>query len=206
MTQYKDLNELIVDMKQCTACKLRAGCTQVVCPVGQYDNPALVVVNECPGSSEDEAGETLIGPAGQCLREAMRKTKILNQTNTLLLNVLNCQPPGNKFPKNKIDKDCPKICMAQWTWNIIELAKPKKMLLLGAVPLKFIAELDGITKLRGQWLNVRGIRTLATFHPSYILRMDNPPEKNAAVFVDNPYRKMFISDINEIAKEVGELK
>jgi len=190
MSDYKDLNELAVEMKKCSACRLRAGCTQVVCPIGQYISPALVVCAESPGSTENETGEPLIGPAGQCFREVMRKTKILKRTNTLLLNVLNCQPPGNKFPKD----DCPKICMAQWTWKIIELAKPKRMLLLGATPLKFIAELDGISKLRGQWFNIRGIRTLATFHPSFILRQDN-----AGIM---SYREMFTNDINEIAKEV----
>jgi len=187
--------DLVKEMKNCSACKMRAGCIQVVTPTGQFDNPLLLCIGECPGEEEDEKGIPFIGKAGQCLRDVLRNTKILNQNNTSISNVLSCRPPGNKFPKD----DCPNICVAKWLWKEIELLAPKRMLLLGGVPLKYVAGLDGITANRGKWYNVRGIRTMATYHPSYVLRCDN--EIGGEV-----KRQAFEGDIAEVAAEIAVLQ
>ena len=189
------LDQLYEEMIGCSSCRLRKACTQVVLATGNKINPILMAIGDGPGQDEDEQGEPFIGMAGQALRTVFRNTGIINRTNTIITNVVKCRPPKNKFPKD----DCPEICVSRWLWEEIRLAKPKRILLLGATPLQYVADLEGIGKCRGQWFTVRGIRTMPTYHPSYILRQDM-----AGMMV---YRDQWVSDINEMAKEVEiELK
>lgn len=188
-----ELDALYEKMLSCQSCGLRKGCLQVVPGTGCTENPVLMVVGEAPGEQEDEEGEPFVGAAGQLLRDVLRATKVLNRTNTLISNVLKCRPPKNKFPKD----DKPEICMSNWLWKEIELAKPQRMLLVGGVPLEYVAGLEGITSNRGTWLNIKGIRTLATFHPSYILRTDRDGMMH--------HRATFEADIKKVADEVVEI-
>jgi DNA polymerase len=188
------LAELYEAKKKCQACHLRAGCHQVVVGTGRYDSPALVVVGEAPGENEDLEGEPFVGMAGQLLREVLRETRILNRRNTLVTNILGCRPPKNKFPKD----DSPSICMAKWLSNEISIAKPRRMLLLGGQALWHVAGLEGITACRGQWYNAMGVRTMATYHPSYVLRCEGDGKMSI--------RKEFEGDIMEVASEVASLQ
>lgn len=186
-----ELDSLYEEMKSCSACKLRAGCSQVVTSIGQTSAPILLAIGEAPGGDEDAEGVPFVGRAGRVLREALRETGILNKGNTLVTNVLHCRPPKNKFPTD----ESPSICVGRWLSREIELAAPQRMLLLGAKPLFYVAGLSGIKANRGRWMNVRGIRTMATYHPSYVLRSEREGKMDA--------RRAFEDDIGEVAGEVG---
>ena len=179
------------DMKACTTCGLRQKCTQVVLPTGKLENPVLLIVGEAPANEEDEAGEPFVGQVGEILREVIRATGILDKRNTCLTNTIHCRPPGNKFPTKK---ECPSVCTHKWLFPMIELLKPQRMMLLGAKSLKYVAGLDGIGKNRGTWLKIRGVRTMATYHPSFIMRKDREG--------DLQKRQLFTGDIMEVAEEV----
>jgi len=186
-----NLESLLSEMKNCKACRLRSQCKQVVTGVGSM-TPKLIIVGEAPGADEDHNGEPFVGRAGQILREVLRRHKdVINKDTTLITNVLGCRPPQNKFPKD----ECPSTCMALWLDRIIEVAQPKRMLLLGNSPLKYVAGLSGITSMRGNWVTCRGIRTLPTYHPSYIMRCDNTGMMQP--------REEFEEDIAEMAGEMG---
>jgi uracil-DNA glycosylase family 4 len=188
------LDELYTELKSCNACKLRAGCIQVVTATGNTQNPILMIVGEAPGADEDDAGEPFVGKAGETLRHVLRMTKIISKKNTLITNTMHCRPPGNKFPSD----DSPNVCVGKWLNKEIEILQPKRMLLLGNTPLKYVAGLKGITQLRGQWITVKNIRSMATYHPSYIMRKDS--------MGDVATRQDFERDIFEMAKEVQELQ
>jgi len=177
------------DMKACNACKLRAGCTQVILPCGNRENPILMAIGECGGKTEDEQGVPFVGRSGECLRTVFRQVKF-NKTNTIISNVLKCRPPGNKFPKD----DCPDICVSKWLSEEIKLLQPKILLLIGATALKYVAGLEGITNLRGKWITAKGIRALATYHPSYVLRKENEGYMS--------FKEVFTNDITMVAEEV----
>jgi DNA polymerase len=183
---------LYEEMKSCNACGLREMCRQVVPSVGQTDAPRLLIIGEAPGEQEDIQGEPFVGVAGKLLRLVLRETGVLNRANTLIANTIRCRPPNNKFPRD----ECPSICVGKWLNQEIALAKPDRMLLLGNVPLKYVAGLTGITRMRGQWISARGIRTMPTFHPSYVMRQENEGDPSA--------RSDFESDIGEVAREVAE--
>jgi uracil-DNA glycosylase family 4 len=60
----------------------------------------------------------------------------------------------------------------------IEIIKPKVIILLGAVPLKYLLNKTGITKIHGEWFDFNGIKTIASFHPAFLLR--DPRQKKPA--------------------------
>lgn len=184
------LEALYSEMVGCSSCKMRAGCTQVVLGAGQLNKPLLLIVGEAPGQQDDEEGEPFTGAVGEILRVALRKTGIIKRTNSLITNVLKCRPPKNKFPKGEPAE----ICVTKWLWEEIKLAAPQRMLLLGGTALKYVAALDGITACRGQWYNIRGVRTMATFHPSFILRQNNTGLMS--------YGATFEDDIKQVALEM----
>jgi uracil-DNA glycosylase len=188
------IEDLVSKMIICRSCHMRAGCTQVVPPVGQFDRPILMIVGEAPGQPEDDRGEPFVGEAGQILREVLRGTKIINRKNTVITNVLKCRPPKNKFPTDA----CPSICFGNWLSKEIEILKPERILLLGGKPLEYVAELDGITRCRGTWMIAKGIRTMATFHPNYILKADRDGM--------HCHRDTFERDIADVAREVAEIE
>lgn len=108
--------------------------------------------------------------------------------------VHNCRPPANKFPTD----ESPSICIQKWLSKEIEIAKPERMLLLGAKPLLYVANMKGITSNRGSWYNVNGVRTMATFHPSYVMRCESEGKMNV--------RRTFEEDIEEVAAEVRQME
>jgi uracil-DNA glycosylase len=71
------------------------------------------------------------------------------------------------------------------------------MLLLGGVALEHVGGLKGITRHRGQWKEIRGIRTMASWHPSYVMRKDQEGRMDA--------REEFKRDVFDVAEEAGRL-
>jgi len=184
------MTEICQEMKSCRSCRMRSGCIQVVPPTGNLVNPILLIVGESPGEDEDERGEPFCGDCGQLLRQYLRQTGVIKRSNTTITNVLNCRPPNNKFPKD----NCAEICYSLWLSRIIKELAPKRMLLLGGVPLEYVAGLSGITANRGRWITARGIRTMATYHPSYVMRNMNSGGIKEV--------QQFESDIAKVAVEV----
>ena len=80
---------------------------------------------------------------------------------------------------------------------MIESLAPERMLLLGGAPLEHVAGMKGITRNRGQWFDVRGVRTMATWHPSYVMRKDQDGYMDV--------RDEFTGDIYDVAEEVAKI-
>lgn len=194
--RIEEARKIYAEMKSCTACPMRATCTQVVTYDGILDDtPLLLICGEAPGKDEDEKGIPFVGDSGRILREALRATKILKKNNTIISNVLKCRPVANKFPTNK---DIPQLCVSKWLDKEIAAIEPKRMLLLGNVPLFHLAGMKGIRTIRGTWLTVKGIRTLPTYHPSYVIRQMNEGDMEA--------RADFFQDVMTVAEEVAQLQ
>jgi DNA polymerase len=186
-------DEFFSRMAACKACKMRASCAQVVLPTGNLKDPILMVCGEAPGSDEDRLGEPFIGQAGQCLREVIRATRVINRSNTVITNVISCRPPGNKFPKD----ESPNICTSAWLFPMMGMMRPRRLLLLGGVALKHVAGLEGITAARGKWIDVKGIRAMASFHPSFVIRRERDGDLEP--------RESLVQDVGEVAHEVKGL-
>ncbi len=65
----------------------------------------------------------------------------------------------------------PRFCSAR-----LDAIAPKVLVCLGSVATQTLLETNrGISHFRGQWLEFRGKKLMATYHPAYLLR--NPSAK-----------------------------
>ncbi len=150
----------------CRRCPLRGeGGRGPVLSTGPADSP-LMIVGEGPGSVEDEYGGPLVGPSGQLLDKALASVGI-TRDHVYVTNIVKCRPRSNRTPT----MDEGNRCGAIWLAEEIELIRPKVIVGLGKVALRFFLGREaGIIRSRGQWIDYHGIPVMPTFHPAYLLR------------------------------------
>jgi DNA polymerase len=167
-----DWDALAVAVKDCTACGLRAGCTQTVFGVGDREARWLVI-GEAPGADEDRQGEPFVGRAGQLLNSMLTAIG-LKREQVYIANVLKCRPPGNRDPKPEEAETCRPYLERQ-----IALIKPGIILALGRIAAQNLLNTETpIGKLRGGVHRLGDIPVVVTYHPAYLLR--SPGEKRKA--------------------------
>jgi uracil-DNA glycosylase len=158
------------DIGDCQRCRLGKTRKHIVFADG---NPKaeLVFVGEGPGADEDATGIPFVGRAGKLLTQ-MIEAMGLQRKDVYICNVVKCRPPGNRPPEPDEVATCSPFLVRQ-----LEVINPKVIVALGATAAKTLLETEvGISKFRGQWLDFRGKKLMATYHPAYLLR--NPPAKS----------------------------
>ncbi|HEX5339649.1 MAG TPA: uracil-DNA glycosylase [Gammaproteobacteria bacterium] len=167
-----DWDALAEAVRGCTACGLRAGCTQTVFGVGARDARWLVV-GEAPGADEDKQGEPFVGRAGQLLNSMLAAIG-LKREQVYIANILKCRPPKNRDPKPEEASLCRPFLERQ-----IALLKPQLILAVGRIAAQNLLNTETpIGKLRGQLHRLADIPVVVTYHPAYLLR--SPSEKRKA--------------------------
>ncbi len=163
------LLKIRTDLGDCTRCKLHRGRTNLVFGDG---NPKaeLVFVGEGPGRDEDEQGLPFVGRAGKLLTQ-MIEAMGLQRKDVYICNVVKCRPPENRTPEKDEVETCSPFLLRQ-----LDAIAPKVIVCLGSVAAQTLLETNrGISHFRGEWLDFRGRKLMATYHPAYLLR--NPSAK-----------------------------
>jgi len=197
-TQYNSYSEFETAKKACRACPVGPVYNCVVCSVGNKIDPKVIICGEAPGREEilHNPPTPFIGKAGQLLRKVLRENGFTKE-NSLITNTIPCRPLDNKFPP---DNEVVKQCKNVWLREELRLTNPDILLLVGAKPLKFLLDMDGITRIRGQWirrkLNGKVISIMPTFHPSFVLRKEYM-EEGKQIMSD------FKNDIVKVASQAG---
>ena len=162
----------------CTKCPhLVASRKQVVFGVGDPNSP-LLFVGEAPGADEDRLGEPFVGAAGQLLTKIIQAMGLSRQT-VFIANILKCRPntPGQSSGNRPPTEEEMQTCIP-WLLEQIDIIQPKVIVALGATAVKgLLHHPTGITRLRGQWQTFRGVPTMPTYHPAYLLRNQALAEK-----------------------------
>jgi len=165
--------ELKTAVRDCTACKLRAGCTQTVFGVGD-EKADWLFVGEGPGADEDAQGEPFVGQAGKLLDNMLLAIKLKRGKNVYIGNIVKCRPPGNRTPEADEIAACLPYLQRQ-----IALIQPKIIVALGKTAANALLESDvTLSSLRGRLHDYRGIPLIITYHPAYLLR--TPADKAKA--------------------------
>ncbi len=160
---------LSAEAHDCTKCRLAGARKNVVFGVGD-PNADLMFIGEAPGRDEDEKGEPFVGRAGQLLTDIIKAMK-LSREQVYIANVIKCRPPENRNPEPDELDACRPFIQRQ-----VEIIKPKVIVTLGRFGLQSLTEKAyGISAVRGQWLEYKGIKLMPTYHPAYLLR--NPAAK-----------------------------
>jgi len=157
---------LRAEVQSCTRCPLHATRTQGVLGVGPRRADWLVI-GEAPGAEEDRRGEPFVGAAGQLLTK-MIEAMGFARDEVYIANILKCRPPDNRQPTGEEAANC-----APYLERQIEVIRPEFLCLLGKTAAAALLEVNpsaSMGQLRGKWHRYRGIPTLVTYHPAYLLR------------------------------------
>ncbi len=155
-----------------------AGCT--LCPLHRTRNRTvpgqgnpraeLLFVGEGPGADEDRQGLAFVGRAGQLLTRLILRMGFTRE-DVFIANIVKCRPTEDFAMR----KDRPpteeemRTCIPYLEEQIAAL-RPKVIVCLGGTAVLGLLGLKGISRLRGQWHEYRGIPVMPTYHPSYLLR------------------------------------
>jgi uracil-DNA glycosylase len=162
---YLDLELMKAHCNRCDRCEL--GATRKSAVVGEGNlNAKIMVVGEGPGQVEDETGRPFVGRSGELLDKILASVKLTREQDVFICNVVKCRPPENRDPKPQEAEACKGYLLEQ-----IRLIDPKIILLTGKTALRNLLGIkDGITKVRGQWIEQGDRFYMPIFHPAYLLR------------------------------------
>ena len=190
LAAIKTLKALAASEEECRRCPLYRFATQVV-PGAGPKQAGLMLVGEQPGNDEDLAGEPFVGPAGRVLDKALAEVKI-DRGDTFVANAVK----HFKFEqrgKRRLHKkpNAFEIQRCRW-WYQYERAivKPKRTLAMGATAARCVFDKAvTISSVRGKIVALPdGGHASATIHPSYLLRIDDPDDKEMQY-------NMFVADL-----------
>jgi uracil-DNA glycosylase len=169
------LDTVRAEIGDCQRCKLAPKRTNIVFGSGNPEAD-LVFVGEAPGSDEDQQGLPFVGRAGQLLTKIIESID-LKREDVYICNVLKCRPPDNRNPEPDEVAACNPFLKKQ-----LATIQPKVVCCLGTFAAQTVLQMAApISKLRGKFFDMDGMRVIATFHPAYLLRS---PDKKREVWED----------------------
>lgn len=177
------LAELAAACGRCHRCDLAASRQQVVVGRGNPD-ARLLLIGEAPGAEEDASGQPFVGRAGKLLEQLLAEAGLDSDRDLYIANVIKCRPPGNRKPSRAEIAAC-----RPWLAQQLCLQRPQLIGLLGATALEALLGLKGgITKLRGQWLELVEGSLLPTPQPlnSAQATQQEPTESSATCSMTQP--------------------
>jgi uracil-DNA glycosylase len=162
-----DLLDLSASLRDCQKCRLSTGRTQVVFGVGN-PHASIMFVGEAPGFYEDRQGEPFVGAAGKLLTELLQSVG-LSRSDIYIANVIKCRPPNNRDPLPDEIDTCKPFLLEQ-----ISLIHPKLVCTLGNFATQTLLEKKvGITKVRGQVIQLAQFLVFPLLHPAAALHQGN---------------------------------
>ncbi len=189
------ISELREAAKGCRRCPLWRDATQTVFGEGP-DNARVVFVGEQPGDQEDLAGKPFVGPAGKVF-DAILDDAGVDRQKVYVTNAVKhfkFEPRGKRRIHSKPNAGEVQACR-WWIGKELELIKPDLAVALGATAaLSLLGKAIAVTKMRGQVIEREdGLRVFITIHPSFILRIHEPAEKEAE-------RERFLQDMKQVKR------
>ena len=165
ISSLEQLKSYMCDFK---GCELYKSSTNMVFSDGNPKSE-IMLIGEAPGHDEDIQGKPFVGRSGKLLDKMLEAIE-LNREKVYIANIIPWRPPSNRRPTDEEIE----ICLP-FIKKHIELIKPKVLMLLGSTAtFALLKNTEGITKIRGKWvdlnLNSISVPTLPTFHPAFLLR------------------------------------
>jgi len=156
----------------------------------------LCAIGEAPGAEEDKIGRPFVGRAGRALDGLLIKAGVDPANSIFIMNMVACRPPQNRVPTHDEINAC-----GHRRDLLLSTVNPKVLLLVGGTAARRLAGITVISKWRGQPIEVELVihneivtyPAVATFHPSYLIRMGSNKE----------IAKCMIGDIT-LAKELAD--
>ncbi|HEX2064014.1 MAG TPA: UdgX family uracil-DNA binding protein [Acidimicrobiales bacterium] len=166
----------------CTNCDLYKLGTQTVFGEGAV-GARVMLVGEQPGDKEDRAGRPFVGPAGQLLDRALVQAGI-DRGDAYVTNVVKhfkWRPAGKVRLHQKPNAEEIRSCRP-WLEIELQTVEPRVVVCLGATAAQaLLGRSFRVTQQRGQFVEwPYEPLAMATVHPSSILRIEEPDDREAA--------------------------
>ncbi|MBV6395410.1 MAG: Type-4 uracil-DNA glycosylase [Anaerolineales bacterium] len=190
------LENLFAEMRGMKDDPLAHAGTNIVISRGNPD-AKLLIIGEAPGPEENIQGRPFVGRAGQLLDKILEAAQFDPETDVYITNSVFRLPPGEDGKSFRKPTDKEIEYYRPYAQEIVRLVDPRIILLTGNVACQSFLGKTGITRLRGQWLQIQERWVLPIYHPSYLLR--NPSHAPGA-----PKSQMW-DDIREVRKKYDEL-
>jgi len=178
----RDLDDLRSAASGCTGCELHGPATQTVFGEGPC-TAWLMLVGEQPGDREDRAGQPFVGPAGRVLDTALERAGIARDEAyvTNAVKHFRFEQRGNRRLHKTPGVTHIRACRP-WLDGELRAVEPTAVATLGATAGKaLLGSSFRITVSRGHVLEWEGRALVPTVHPSSILRVEDPDEREAAL-------------------------
>ena len=160
----ESFEQIWADVGDCTRCPLYQKRTHIVHTEGNR-YARLMFVGEAPGADEDAQARPFVGRAGQLLTKIIEAIGFKRE-DVLIGNVNRCRPPGNRPPTFDEAATCKPFLLRE-----IAAVQPEVIVVLGNTATKNLLGTNvGITRLRGEFQDYKGVKVMPTFHPAYLLR------------------------------------
>ena len=154
--------------QKCPRGKVR---NHIVIDRGNPDSKILIV-SERPGDNEDVMGQAFVGRSGELLDKIMASIGLDTNRDLLIVNVVKCKAEIDRAPSSQEVEACFPYLRRQ-----IELMRPKVIVLLGAVALKYLVKDRGdefsMEKEAGHLFTAPDfpdIQFMVLYHPAFLLR------------------------------------
>jgi DNA polymerase len=153
------------DIGECMRCPLCCeGRSKIVHSEGNV-KARLMFVGEAPGADEDAQGRPFVGRAGQLLNKIIEAIG-MKREDVFIGNVNRCRPANNRTPTIAEAATCKPFLLRE-----IAILRPDVIVVMGNTAMKNLLDTkEGITKLRGNFMDYKGIKVMPTFHPAFLLR------------------------------------
>ena len=179
MVMVNELERLAKEAAGCQACDLYRNATQTVFGRGGAD-ARLFLVGEQPGDQEDKAGEPFVGPAGRALEKALAEADIATD-DVYITNAVKHFKWTAKGKRRIHQRPSASEVAACNRWLSAELdaVDPGVVVLLGATAGQALfGSKFRVGAARGQILDLDGRPAVATIHPSAVLRVQEPADRD----------------------------
>lgn len=157
------LHQFREEIKDCRKCRLCESRTNVVFGEGNPE-AGIMFVGEAPGENEDLQNRPFVGAAGKILTDLLGRIG-LKREDVYIANVVKCRPPENRNPQPDEIEAC-----KPFLWKQIDLIHPRVICTLGNFAAQTLLEKKvAITKVRGQYFQVRNFFVYPMLHPAAVL-------------------------------------
>lgn len=187
----------------CTRCDLYRSGSPVVW--GEGDPQAgLMFVGQGPGEQEAKRERPFVGPAGRLFDQALAEVGIDRArvwlTNGIKHWATSVNPRGSRV--NRAPRVGEMRACRVWLDGELAIVQPRLIVCLGASAVQALTgKAIKMNEIRGQWSDgPGGAATLATFHPSYLLRLQGADEAAAAAAWAT-----FIADLGAVRERAADL-
>lgn len=174
-----ELRRLAGEAAGCQDCDLYRNATQTVFGEGAAD-ARILLLGEQPGDQEDKSGKPFVGPAGRILDKALDEVG-LSRNDVYTTNAVKHFKWTAKGKRRIHQRPTAREAAACHQWLERELATvdPAVIVLLGATAGQAIfGSKFRVGAARAKVLDLDGRAVVATIHPSAVLRVREPADRD----------------------------